>query len=179
MTLEPSELTLSLVPFARQTAAWSLAYGYEKKDKAAKVLPGASLDLTDAFAVGGTVTAAAVRRPLPTTLSSEACAPCADASRTSLSVCRVSRPSSATSSSCTLSSTRASPRRSSRSGSRRPSSARSRSSSLAPSSPRPSSRRPRAVSSLPLGSRSRSSTRSSSRRARTSGTASRRPSSPT
>merc|ERR1719487_232998 len=52
-------LTGALVGAEVGLSAWSLAYGYEKKDKAAKVLPGASLDLTDAFAVGGTVTAAA------------------------------------------------------------------------------------------------------------------------
>ncbi|GAA5844427.1 hypothetical protein JCM9279_006298 [Rhodotorula babjevae] len=52
-------LTQSLVAVEVGLSSWSLAYGYEKKHKAAKVLPGAKLDLMDAFAVGGTVTAAA------------------------------------------------------------------------------------------------------------------------
>ncbi|GAA5987777.1 hypothetical protein JCM10908_007210 [Rhodotorula pacifica] len=40
-------------------AAWSLSYGHDKQDLAKHTLPGASLDLSDAFAVGGAVTAAA------------------------------------------------------------------------------------------------------------------------
>ena len=35
--------------------------GHDKQDLAKHTLPGASLDLNDAFAVGGAVTAAAVR----------------------------------------------------------------------------------------------------------------------
>ncbi|GAA5873384.1 hypothetical protein JCM3774_000768 [Rhodotorula dairenensis] len=40
-------------------AAWSLSFGHDKQDLAKHTLPGASLDLNDAFAVGGAVTAAA------------------------------------------------------------------------------------------------------------------------
>jgi len=164
-------------PRAPQTASWSLAYGYEKKHKAAKVLPGAKLDLMDAFAVGGTVTAAAVR-PLslpPSSSSLEPFRPSSSriADSSDAPPRRASRRSCAASSSCTPSSTRASPRRSRRSGSRRPCSARSPSSSSRRSSRPPSSRRRARASSRRRASRPPSSRRSSSRPARTCGTASR------
>lgn len=163
-------------PRAPQTASWSLAYGYEKKHKAAKVLPGAKLDLMDAFAVGGTVTAAAVR-PVSLPPSSSSLEPFRPSSSriadSSDPPRRASRRSCAASSSCTPSSTRASPRRSRRSGSRRPCSARSPSSSSRRSSRPPSSRRRARASSRRRASRPPSSRRSSSRPARTCGTASR------
>ncbi|GAA6048419.1 hypothetical protein JCM3770_003749 [Rhodotorula araucariae] len=52
-------LTQALVATEVGLSSWSLADGYHKKALARKTLPGAELDIMNAFAVGGAVTAAA------------------------------------------------------------------------------------------------------------------------
>ncbi|BGP40790.1 hypothetical protein JCM10449v2_004755 [Rhodotorula kratochvilovae] len=52
-------LTQALVGAEVGLSSWSLADGYHKKALARKTLPGAELDIMSAFAVGGSVTAAA------------------------------------------------------------------------------------------------------------------------
>ncbi|KAG0653435.1 hypothetical protein C6P46_002777 [Rhodotorula mucilaginosa] len=52
-------LTQALCIVSVSLASWALAYGIDKQHKAKRILPSSNLDLSDAFAVGGSVTAAA------------------------------------------------------------------------------------------------------------------------
>ncbi|GAA5987639.1 hypothetical protein JCM10908_007147 [Rhodotorula pacifica] len=52
-------LTQALCIVSVSLASWALAYGIDKQHKAKRILPSSHLNLNDAFAVGGAVTAAA------------------------------------------------------------------------------------------------------------------------